>query len=1284
MPKIFDFTKNTVGDYRLRTGADAYKFLMDGNDPNLARFGIATRDGVVRVTPNGKGIQIQVPKSKAKGGKYFLDESLRAIVGDFISSGNHMVAKVEQGKAAAAMDALMRKQALYASASMAEGAKAMFTEDAPKFSVSGRGTGELNAATLRTAITDGGLGPVVGSLIDAGLIVLHETPATLPRNVGNQAQDIQAVTTPDGKVHLVASALSAGNARAVMLHEAFHQGGQKLIGTQEWDALMRRAGQLYRQANQSEGKARVFFDKARERVYSAYRKGAVEPHMEVEEFAAYAIEEYESAPATVRKWIDDLIGMVKAWALKRFGKQLGALTPAQLSALAKMAVLDVAATRRGEVFGKKGDWFSVAGDTRADPAPAPSPTPTPGPAPAPADADLTPPEQGRFRKIQAALQNNMNRVRQVQDRIEQMTGAKMSEATDHYGADTNRPGRVAARLEDAEKKLVNPLMARLAKSKHTPEQLSELLHAMHAQERNEKIAEFNQNMPDGGSGMMTAEADRILDKYSAARELHAIADQAREIAKATLDLKLAYGLINDEDHKQLSEVYDNYVPLKGDGEFGPKIKRAMGHEEREEHILENLSRDYNQAVIVGEKNLARQSLLRMVLANPDPELWTVGVPPRGRRIAGQTFLIKSGGETIASFNTLSQATAFAEGKGGNVEITDTKGERIQEYVRPLQDNEVMVYVKGSPVRIQIYDEKLASQLRPLDQGKMNPILEFMRGTNRYLSKIYTGYNPAFILRNATRDAMTGTISMLGNNGAAIAAKAWSKYPGAVKALGVWAATGKTPDGKTGNYLTEYRMHGGKVGASWMSDLEANGKKLSTMYEDAYGATNYAKDGRPTKAAIVAGRKIVGGMAHVVEIANQATENGLRLSLYIAMREKGATPGKAAQAAKTVTVDFDRKGTMTGTLSAIYLFFNPAVQGSANALKTLVKGEHKQQAWAALGSLALLGAYLASRGMDDDKDRWLGEGWETRSKNMIWNVGDHQIRVPVSQEYAPAFSLGMALSEAAHGESKMKASARILSAFLDAYFPLQGAHIDGSDNPAMDMSLAATPTMLKPFAQSAANRSSFGGQIVPENSMTKDRPDNLKMFRGTKNSLYDKAAQNIASFGELTGAGKYENDITKVSPETLKMLWRTYTGGLGTFVTDSMGTAAMTASDPGQVEASDVPIVKDFWRANDVKPIRGRYYDLTGEARGAITEFEQAKKAGDGEAMEKLFDDPAKAQAVSTGRLVKSVNKAAASIRDGEVDINARTDMTPSEKRAALKDLEKQEEELYRSAIEAFK
>jgi hypothetical protein len=505
----------------------------------------------------------------------------------------------------------------------------------------------------------------------------------------------------------------------------------------------------------------------------------------------------------------------------------------------------------------------------------------------------------------------------------------------------------------------------------------------------------------------------------------------------------------------------------------------------------------------------------------------------------------------------------------------------------------------------------------------------------------------------------------------------------VAALGQWAATGKIPNSETGKMLAEYRAHGGKTGASYMADLEQQGKTLNRLFEDAYGAKAYAADGKPVKAAKVAGRKIVGGMAHVVEIANQATENGLRLALYMQLRADGATPAKAAQAAKTVTVDFDRKGTQTGALGAIYLFFNPAVQGAANAIKTLAQGEHKAQAWTALGGLALLGLWAASKGMDEDKDRWLGEGWDTRSKNFMVNVGDHQFRMPMSQEFSPAYAFGVAMAEAMRGESKMKSSVRILSTFLDAYFPFNGAFRDESDNRQLDLALAMTPTVLKTGMQVATNRNSFGSQIVPDSEMTKDRPDNLKMFRGTKGTPYDAAAQSIASLGELTGAGKYENDLTKVSPETLKLLWKTYTGGLGTFVTDALGTGAALAGGEAQ-GPGEIPIVKDFVRDNDVKPIRSRYYDVTKNAKAAITEFEQASKAGDGDALDKLMADPEKGAVVSLGKMVRQVNKAAAAIRDQEVDIQQREDLTTGQKKAELKALEQQEENLYREALEAFK
>ena len=1481
-----------------------------------------------------------------------------------------------------------------------------------------RSTAPLTKDTLRQAVTRGALGSVVNSMIDAGVVVLHDNTSTLPRNVGNNVRGIQAVTMPDGKVHLVASNLSAKNANAVMLHEAFHQGAEKLLGNEQWGELMGRLGSLYRQGKQSSGKAKDFFDKARQRVAAAKAKGGVSAKMELEEFAAYAIEEYESAPASVKKWVDDLLGMIKAWLAKRFGKQFGDVTPAQLSAFAKWAVMDSAVQRRGDIFGDIGNLFSMAGSITNTPAfkrwfgkseivdangqprvmyhgsaeqinvfrgskyrgdtisftsdpdvareyasgavfvkqedarkagtttdakvtlhpvylrveklfdgsnqahrdavaaelekagevapsyyktwdatlkseeddvleqgnviasmkaagfdgqrvfdtgigrsiinvfspeqiksidnngdfdpsnpdirfsvnngvpktgkqvtlhylrntesaaknsasfgdvgqgiepageymnvdqDAPLSAPsnkwesgtitfsnplvlehkstdsngwkkdlsdmfggktgaalskavksagydgiitydkyglsetvnlsgdkqqgamprfsladdtrtTTAPAAPQEPNRYTPPEQGPARRLQAVAQDNMNRVTQVQDKIKELTDRTTLGKADYRAAEVNRPGRIAARLEDFREGKLQPLVQRIAKAGYTIDQVEQLAHAMHADERNKANARINPKVDPAsaeyegtqGSGMNDDVADGILKLYKGDRKLHAFVQEVRDIAKETLDLKLSYGLMKPEDHELLTKQYKYYIPLKGDAEYGPKIKRSAGHETRDEHILENIARDYEQAVVVGEKNLARQSLLRMVLKFPDAELWTASAPPKGRYVAGKSYSVQRNGKSEAVFTSMPQVNAFLEAKGAEAasyQVLDSAGERVVEFTKPLQDNEVMVYVNGDPVRIQIHDEKLATQLRPLNQAQMGPILEKFRKVNRYLSSIYTGYNPAFILRNATRDAITGTINMLGNEGAAVAAKAWGKYPVAVAALGQWATTKKAPDTKAGRYLTEYRMHGGKTGASYMSDLEQQGENLQFMYDKTRGLVATAKEGNVKRTAAVAWNKTVGRLAHVVEIANQATENGLRLGLYMALREEGVSADKAAQAAKSVTVDFDRKGASTGALGAIYLFFNPAVQGTANAMKTLMHGQHKGQAWAALGGLVAAGFLAASKGMDEDKDKWLGEGWETRTKNLIINTPGHQFRAPMSQEFAPAYAFGVAMAEAARGESKVRTAARIVSSFIDAYFPLQGAYKEDSDNHLADAAQAATPTVIKPLIESAMNRNSFGSQVVPESELTKDKPDNLKMNRGTKNTAYDKAAQGIAAAGEsIFGVGKYENDITKVSPETLKSLWRTYTGGLGQFITDSAGVAAMGGRDPSQIEASDVPIIKDFYRPSTVGPIRSRYYDLSKEAKAAITEFEQAKKVGDGAELSNIIGGE-KGKLVGLGKMVRSVSKAAAALGDEKVAVNASTTLNDSEKRAELKRIEKEEEELYRSGIEAFK
>ncbi|TDW63089.1 N12 class adenine-specific DNA methylase [Novosphingobium sp. PhB55] len=157
---------------------------------------------------------------------------------------------------------------------------------------------------------------------------------------------VQGMTTADGTIHLVADKLTSRTALPVLLHEMFHSGVRGLIGDTAWRSTLDRLGVMYRAAAGREGSGEranaPFWAKALRRVEAAQPL----PGQEVEEFAAYAVENQALAPAGVRALVDRLIGAVKAWALRRFGRQLGQISPAQLEALAIAALRSGSNTAR--------------------------------------------------------------------------------------------------------------------------------------------------------------------------------------------------------------------------------------------------------------------------------------------------------------------------------------------------------------------------------------------------------------------------------------------------------------------------------------------------------------------------------------------------------------------------------------------------------------------------------------------------------------------------------------------------------------------------------------------------------------------------------------------------------------------------------------------------------------------------------------------------------------------------------------------------------------------------
>ncbi|WP_278985608.1 PLxRFG domain-containing protein [Sphingobium yanoikuyae] len=164
---------------------------------------------------------------------------------------------------------------------------------------------------------------------------------------------VQGMTTPDGTIHLVADKLTSRTALPVLLHEMFHAGVRGLIGDKAWRSTLDRLGVMYRAAAGREASGEransPFWAKALRRVEAAQPL----PGQEVEEFAAYAVENQALAPAGLRALVDRLVGAVKAWTLRRFGRQLGQISPAQLEALA------VAALRSGANSGRAAGASSI-------------------------------------------------------------------------------------------------------------------------------------------------------------------------------------------------------------------------------------------------------------------------------------------------------------------------------------------------------------------------------------------------------------------------------------------------------------------------------------------------------------------------------------------------------------------------------------------------------------------------------------------------------------------------------------------------------------------------------------------------------------------------------------------------------------------------------------------------------------------------------------------------------------------------------------------------------------
>jgi len=477
----------------------------------------------------------------------------------------------------------------------------------------------------------------------------------------------------------------------------------------------------------------------------------------------------------------------------------------------------------------------------------------------------------------------------------------------------------------------------------------------------------------------------------------------------------------------------------------------------------------------------------------------------------------------------------------------------------------------------------------------------------------------------------------------------------------------------------------------MSDLERIGADMQDSYNEYAGMFNtyhrtYAKaimDGRSKTAAHTiaslkagaAGYKkvpLIGHFLRLMERTNAITENALRVATYHTLVKNKVSKPRAAAQAKNL-MNFNRKGEISNQAGAMFLFFNPNVQGTQVMYQALFEAPHKGQARTLAGMMVLSAFAIAAMnrgGGDDDEEKWKNTPDYIKDGNIVIGLGDYQATLTLPYGYRVFHMLGNVLSDHQHGEDGYKLGIRMASGVFANFSPV-GNPMEGEHFP-----LQVMPTAVKMAFGPNSNEDSFGKAIMPQR-FNDAKPDSQLMFRSTKGSVYASTAEKL---NELSGGTKYRPGNIDVSPETLKFWVSSLTGGAGQAAVDIINLPRKLTSG-AETPIRDMPVVKRFIREVGISDTRAAFWEKAIEAKKAANEFGEAIRHRDAKAAPGIIEKNIALIALS--KYADAQQKLIAFKRD-EVDrIRNDKSLSALQKDLQTKKIEQEEEKVYSDFIKKF-
>ncbi|MBS8995093.1 hypothetical protein KER70_01755 [Escherichia coli] len=847
------------------------------------------------------------------------------------------------------------------------------------------------------------------------------------------------------------------------------------------------------------------------------------------------------------------------------------------------------------------------------------------------------PEETIASRFVRQMQDKFQVLKAVQDNIRK-TGGKIDDSNNAYMAEELFHGKAENDLNVMKERYVQPLAKLLADYKIAQADLDEYLYARHAPERNAHIAKINPKMPDGGSGMTNAEAAEIMQRVRNSgkqAQYDRLAGIIDDMLARRRELIREAGLEESGVVDAWQNAYRYYVPLKGqdvDGVVslprtgkgftigGRESRQAMGRASRAQSPSTQAIQDLSESLIRHRKNEVGNAFLKLVQDNPDKDYWQVFTDDR-------------------------PDTMRAIAERVDPETGETRHEVVERPVpmAMMADRYFTTKKNGKTYYIKLHDPRLMRAMKNMGPETSNAVIRTLGKVNRFLATVNTSYNPEFLVSNFIRDVQTAVMNLKAEQGRSdgklkgldnLSALAVVKDSRSAMSAVYASLRGKTLTGKGAQWQKvwkEFVEDGGKTGWFNMGDLEGQQKEMDRLVSLAKGGWKGQSIGAWNS------------FLNLVEDANGAVENALRLSAYKHARDAGLSRQQAASLAKNMTVNFNRRGEQGALMNSLYMFANASIQGTANLVRTLghLNGDGpllerlrwknlnvpQKIALAAVGAGYLLGSLNRSvAGEDDDGVNWydkvpshVKERNLVIMKSMFGGKAGEYWSIPLPYGYNVFFLLGHTAEGVAAGDlTASRAAGNVVGGILGAFSPIGS---ETSETLSGALLKNAAPTILRPFANLAMNENFMGAQIYQENMPFGTPKPDSQLGRRSTPEAYKAFASWLNAF---SGGSQYRPGAVDITPESLKY-WVDYiSGGTGRFISKTTDAAVKSLNGIdipeqqvpflGKISGEVMPYAdqqKMYDRMTEVAQYHAELKSLTGAERTAFIDENNGKLSMNG-------------------------------------------------------------------------